>query len=186
MSGPPWRPRQPTRLLRDLAGQRAEQSIHNAPPLPNASSWCGACQEACPVGIHIPGMLRRDLVREGNWYGTKTVIPSWPPRSRVAGGQAVTAALRVERKGSASCHADRGGRGGHRSAPARPARQLEAPPRFSTLCGEVVPPVGAGAPARIGAKINLAPLPLQKGGKLSVIGAAPRRWRQRDSPPGRP
>jgi L-lactate dehydrogenase complex protein LldF len=45
------------------------QGIRNAAPLPNASSLCGACQEACPVGIHIPDMLlrlRRDLVREGD------------------------------------------------------------------------------------------------------------------------
>ncbi|NWG16413.1 MAG: iron-sulfur cluster-binding protein [Chloroflexi bacterium] len=36
----------------------------NAAPLPFASSLCGACQEACPVGINLPGMLlklRRDL-----------------------------------------------------------------------------------------------------------------------------
>ncbi|MBC6934393.1 MAG: iron-sulfur cluster-binding protein [Chloroflexi bacterium] len=39
----------------------------NAAPLPFASSLCGACQEACPVGINLPGMLlklRRDLQAE--------------------------------------------------------------------------------------------------------------------------
>lgn len=41
--------------------------IHNAAPLPHASSLCGACQSACPVDIHIPDMLlalRADLVAE--------------------------------------------------------------------------------------------------------------------------
>ncbi len=43
--------------------------IHNAAPLPHASSLCGACQEACPVEIRIPDMLlklRADLVEQGD------------------------------------------------------------------------------------------------------------------------
>lgn len=39
----------------------------NAAPLPFASTLCGACQEACPVGINLPEMLlklRRDLQAE--------------------------------------------------------------------------------------------------------------------------
>jgi L-lactate dehydrogenase complex protein LldF len=41
--------------------------IHNAAPLPHASSLCGACKSACPVDIDIPDMLlklRGDLVAE--------------------------------------------------------------------------------------------------------------------------
>jgi L-lactate dehydrogenase complex protein LldF len=43
--------------------------IHNAAPLPHASSLCGSCKEACPVDIDIPDMLlrlRAELVREGD------------------------------------------------------------------------------------------------------------------------
>jgi L-lactate dehydrogenase complex protein LldF len=43
--------------------------IHNAAPLPHASSLCGACKSACPVDIDIPRMLlalRGDLVDEGD------------------------------------------------------------------------------------------------------------------------
>jgi L-lactate dehydrogenase complex protein LldF len=43
--------------------------IHNAAPLPHASSLCGSCQSACPVDIHIPDMLlklRADLVDGGD------------------------------------------------------------------------------------------------------------------------
>ncbi len=43
--------------------------IHNAAPLPHASSLCGACKAACPVDIDIPRMLlqlRADLVDEGD------------------------------------------------------------------------------------------------------------------------
>jgi len=42
--------------------------LHNASPLPNASSLCGACKDACPVDLNIPDMLlrlRADLVTEG-------------------------------------------------------------------------------------------------------------------------
>lgn len=41
--------------------------LENASPLPNASSLCGACKEACPVDIDIPRMLldlRHDLVEQ--------------------------------------------------------------------------------------------------------------------------
>jgi L-lactate dehydrogenase complex protein LldF len=43
--------------------------IHNASPLPHASSLCGSCKSACPVDIDIPDMLLRlrgDLVADGD------------------------------------------------------------------------------------------------------------------------
>jgi L-lactate dehydrogenase complex protein LldF len=43
------------------------QGLSAAPSLPYASSLCSACQQACPVDIHIPEMLlklRRDLVAQ--------------------------------------------------------------------------------------------------------------------------
>lgn len=43
--------------------------IHNASPLPHASSLCGSCKAACPVDINLPDMLlklRADLVKEGD------------------------------------------------------------------------------------------------------------------------
>src|SRR5258707_5540434 len=45
------------------------EGIHNAAPLPHASSLCGACKSACPVDIDIPDMLlklRGDLVESGD------------------------------------------------------------------------------------------------------------------------
>ncbi len=43
------------------------EGLHNAAPLPHASSLCGACKNACPVDIDLPGMLlrlRSDLVQD--------------------------------------------------------------------------------------------------------------------------
>ncbi len=43
--------------------------LHNASPLPYASSLCGACKDACPVDIDIPRMLlqlRANLVGDGD------------------------------------------------------------------------------------------------------------------------
>jgi len=43
------------------------KGLDNYPDLPNASSLCGACYEACPVKIDLPQMLiklRRDMVDE--------------------------------------------------------------------------------------------------------------------------
>lgn len=48
--------------------------IHNAAPLPHASSLCGSCKSACPVDIDIPDMLlklRGDLVADGD---TPTIL----------------------------------------------------------------------------------------------------------------
>ena len=42
--------------------------LDNARPLPNASSLCGACKQACPVDIDLPQMLlelREDLYQQG-------------------------------------------------------------------------------------------------------------------------
>jgi L-lactate dehydrogenase complex protein LldF len=42
--------------------------LQGAPSLPHASSLCGACTEACPVGIPLHELLlelRRDLVEQG-------------------------------------------------------------------------------------------------------------------------
>lgn len=35
------------------------QGTHQATPLPNASSFCGRCEEVCPMGIPLPNLLRR-------------------------------------------------------------------------------------------------------------------------------
>jgi L-lactate dehydrogenase complex protein LldF len=55
--------------------------IHNAAPLPYASSLCGACKSACPVDIDIPNMLlalRGDLVAEGDTPAVLTLgIKGW-------------------------------------------------------------------------------------------------------------
>ncbi len=55
--------------------------IHNAAPLPHASSLCGACKTACPVDIDIPAMLlrlRADLVDEGDTPAVITgAIKGW-------------------------------------------------------------------------------------------------------------
>ncbi len=55
--------------------------IHNAAPLPHASSLCGSCKSACPVDIDIPDMLLRlrgDLVKTGDTDFTLTAgIKGW-------------------------------------------------------------------------------------------------------------
>jgi L-lactate dehydrogenase complex protein LldF len=55
--------------------------IHNASPLPHASSLCGSCKSACPVDIDIPDMLlklRGDLVHEHDTPLSLTVaIRGW-------------------------------------------------------------------------------------------------------------
>lgn len=35
------------------------QGTHNATPLPNASTFCGRCEEVCPMGIPLPNLLRQ-------------------------------------------------------------------------------------------------------------------------------
>ncbi len=55
--------------------------LHNATPLPHASSLCGSCKSACPVDIDIPDMLLRlrgDLVEAGETEKTLTAgIKGW-------------------------------------------------------------------------------------------------------------
>jgi len=55
--------------------------IHNATPLPHASSLCGSCKSACPVDIDIPDMLlklRGDLVADGDTPAILTAgIKGW-------------------------------------------------------------------------------------------------------------
>ena len=51
------------------------QGLARAPDLPNASTLCGACADACPVKIPIPDLLlllRRDLVEQR--------VTAWPER----------------------------------------------------------------------------------------------------------
>jgi L-lactate dehydrogenase complex protein LldF len=80
------------------------QGIHNASPLPHASSLCGACKSACPVDINIPDMLLRlrgDLVREHDTSKTITFgIKGWAvamrsPRLYAMSGKAASAATRA-------------------------------------------------------------------------------------------
>ena len=55
--------------------------LHEAAPLPHASSLCGACQQACPVQIQIPDMLLRlrgDLVKAHDTDPAITVgVKAW-------------------------------------------------------------------------------------------------------------
>ena len=54
--------------------------LHEAMPLPFASSLCGACQDACPVRIPIPELLlewRREAQEEG--------LTPWKERAALAG-----------------------------------------------------------------------------------------------------
>jgi L-lactate dehydrogenase complex protein LldF len=57
------------------------QGLHNAAPLPHASSLCGACKSACPVDIDLPDMLLRlrgDLVKEHETDRSITVgVKGW-------------------------------------------------------------------------------------------------------------
>ena len=78
--------------------------IHNAAPLPHASSLCGACKTACPVDIDIPDMLlklRGDLVADGDSDPMVTAgIKAWAlasqnPRMFELGGKAASLATRT-------------------------------------------------------------------------------------------
>ncbi|MCC7446754.1 MAG: iron-sulfur cluster-binding protein [Anaerolineae bacterium] len=87
--------------------------IHNAAPLPYASSLCGACQEACPVEIRIPDMLlslRADLVKQGDADPVITWgIKGWElamrsPQLFEAGGAAASAATHLAASGDDTLH----------------------------------------------------------------------------------
>ena len=59
--------------------------LHEAMPLPFASSLCGACEDACPVRIPIPELLlewRREAQEEG--------LTPWKERAALAGLASVT------------------------------------------------------------------------------------------------
>ncbi len=69
--------------------------------LPQASSLCGACQEACPVYIRIPDMLlklRRDAVREGRMPAAEQLgIRAW--RVGMSSTQAYQSGSKLARSG---------------------------------------------------------------------------------------
>ncbi len=78
--------------------------IHNASPLPHASSLCGACKAACPVDINIPDMLlslRADLVADGDTDPAVSIgIKAWAAamqstRAYELGGKAASSATRM-------------------------------------------------------------------------------------------
>ena len=66
------------------------QGLDAAKPLPNASTFCGRCEEVCPMGIPLPSMLRQLRVQQHqqklepvlwrlglslySWFSTK---PTW-------------------------------------------------------------------------------------------------------------
>ena len=50
-----------------LRKQSTITSLEESAPLPNASTFCGRCEEVCPMGIPLPELLRQlrnDQVRE--------------------------------------------------------------------------------------------------------------------------
>ncbi len=64
--------------------------IDTATPLPNASSLCGACKQACPVDIDLPRMLldlRDDIVKAGH------TDPTW--NAGIRGWQVVNSSARL-------------------------------------------------------------------------------------------
>jgi L-lactate dehydrogenase complex protein LldF len=78
--------------------------IHNAAPLPHASSLCGACKAACPVDINIPDLLlrlRADLVADGDADPAISLgVKGWAvamrsPHLYEVAGKAASAASRV-------------------------------------------------------------------------------------------
>lgn len=78
--------------------------IHNASPLPHASSLCSACKSACPVDIDIPTMLlklRGDLVDDGDTSRILSLgIRGWrwamtSPRVYELSGRAASVATRA-------------------------------------------------------------------------------------------
>ena len=69
------------------------QSLESALPLPNASTFCGRCEEVCPMGIPLPSMLRtlreeqhqnkidspvwRTGLKLYSWLATRPVLFHW-------------------------------------------------------------------------------------------------------------
>jgi L-lactate dehydrogenase complex protein LldF len=88
--------------------------LHNAAPLPHASSLCGACKSACPVDIDIPDMLLRlrgDLVAEKNTPPTLTMaLRGWrwamtKPRVYELSGRAAALGTRAIKGKDGAIHA---------------------------------------------------------------------------------
>lgn len=50
------------------------EGLDKAAPLPNASTFCGRCEEVCPMKIPLVSLLRR--LRERQWRQRKTSFPS--------------------------------------------------------------------------------------------------------------
>ena len=78
--------------------------IDNATPLPNASSLCGACKQACPVDIDLPRMLldlRDDIVQQKesdkrwDWSMKGWEIVSRSPRMFSIGGKLARVGLKT-------------------------------------------------------------------------------------------
>ncbi len=87
--------------------------LHNAAPLPHASSLCGACRSACPVDINIPDMLLRlrgELVEDGDADPMISVgVKGWTAAMRSLrlfelGGAAARLATRAAAHGDESIH----------------------------------------------------------------------------------
>jgi L-lactate dehydrogenase complex protein LldF len=59
----------------------ALQGIEHARDLPNASSFCGRCEEVCPMSIPLPKMMRawreRDFVKSGPPLRERIALKAW-------------------------------------------------------------------------------------------------------------
>jgi L-lactate dehydrogenase complex protein LldF len=57
------------------------QGIDGARHLPNASSFCGRCEEVCPMGIPLPGLMRRwrerDFARRNPPLKERLALKAW-------------------------------------------------------------------------------------------------------------
>jgi L-lactate dehydrogenase complex protein LldF len=64
----------------------ALQGIDHARDLPNASSFCGRCEEVCPMSIPLPKMMRawreRDFARNGPPFRERIALKAWAYAAR--------------------------------------------------------------------------------------------------------
>jgi L-lactate dehydrogenase complex protein LldF len=111
--------------------------VHEAGHLPNASTFCGRCEEVCPVRIPLPKMMRhwreREYEQGGTGFFPRLALKSWaffarhPRLYRFFAGPVIAALSRLGGKGGRlSWLPMAGGWTAHRDLPAPSGKTFQA------------------------------------------------------------
>jgi L-lactate dehydrogenase complex protein LldF len=111
--------------------------VHEAGHLPNASTFCGRCEEVCPVQIPLPKMMRHWREREydagGTGFFARMALKSWaffarrPRLYHVFAGPAIAVLARLGgKRGRLSKLPLAGGWTAHRDLPAPSGQTFQA------------------------------------------------------------